>query len=918
MSTKKEMIFASLATIILVAFLLWLGRFNISRVDAQNFLEEDEIVGLKVWGDKGDPNVNALLATQDIAAANISLSEVHLGYDKETGSYLDDLTITRHTQDVSVQSTSPKEGGDIDPSRIRFGSNYEFVVEPGIAPEVYEKLSNATTPSGTSGNAVTPYIVIQFNFPVDLETKNQLAQKGVVFGDPIDKLSFYAKIPPQALPEVNQAIDEGKVNFVGTTPPESRVADTLKAQTLETANKVLLVTVQLFETPTPEQIELLQTLMVVEGISDGPMHLVSGSIEASRVLTLAQQPFVQWVEEKALNESGNFKEDPNQDAPVIPANFEGDLATGADIVKQLGFDGRDINVAVMDTGIARQGATYHPDLPASQIVDQYRWDPSSSFESSNASDADGHGTHVAGSIGGNGTYETDQAWQGIAPGVDLLAYRICCDASGFGFDDIDFQASLQRAASNNAHVSNNSWGGGNGQYNTNAQLSDRAVRGEYSNQYMNMVVITHNDEALARSPGTAKNALTIGAVKDGNWPPTTLYWSACSDDNWPPGERVCFSNFGPIDADGDGFARVKPDIVAPGVRTHSTVPWYLSAYGYNYYVTFDGTSMAAPQVSGAVAQFLDAYNSLINWPEVVKAAFIVSATDVGGSANVNTYGRGILNAFHAIYDQANISDISFWTGYLASTGNTADHTFTVPSGFEEVRVALTWADPVSGGGSDDVVNDLDVRVYDGSGTQVGSSTTSDDTVEYVKVTSGTPGTWRIEARAYSISSAQYYGLASLVVLKNPDLSISGCTYPVTETFAGGYFYLYSAIANDGFAAPGSYVRLRLPNTTDYSVEGARIYTRDGRSHYYDDSELYNTSSGQYWRVALGEAISGYPRIVRWFLRCTAANCTASSFETQAYFRNAGSTSAAVTDNVTFSQCTAAEMPFSTYLPIILK
>ncbi len=35
---------------------------------------------------------------------------------------------------------------------------------------------------------------------------------------------------------------------------------------------------------------------------------------------------------------------------------------------------------------------------------------------------------------------------------------------------------------------------------------------------MNIVAITHNDNALSRRPGTAKNAISVGAVKDGNWP----------------------------------------------------------------------------------------------------------------------------------------------------------------------------------------------------------------------------------------------------------------------------------------------------------------------------------------------------------------------------------------------------------------
>lgn len=908
-STQKQMLLVSLAIILFVALLFWLDRFNIPTVGAQNFLDEDDIVALEVWGDAGDPNVKALLATQDIAAAHLSLSEAHLGYDKKTGSYLDDPTIIRHTQDVTTQSASQKEGSDLDPSHIRFGSNYEFVVEPGIAPELYQQLSNGTS-SGTSDDALTPYIVIQFKFPVDLETKKQLEQKGVVFGDPIDKLSFYAKIPPQALPEMSQAVDKNKVNFVGPTPPESRVAETLKVQALATPDEALRITAQLFETPTPEQIEILQTLMAVEQLSDGPMHLVDGRVAASRVFSLAEQPFVQWVEEQIPNEVAGLK-GPSTSREIIlpPANFEGNLGTGADIIKQLGHNGSGINVAVMDSGIARQESTYHPDLPASRITDQYSWNPNSNAESTIAEDDSGHGTHVAGTIGGSGANTSDLAWQGQAPAANFLIYRLSSNNSGF--TNADFQASLQRGAEQNMHISNNSWGGGNGQYNTNARLSDRAVRGEFGSRYVNMVIAIGNDNALSLSPGTAKNALTVGAVKDGNWPPVNI--TSCGgvgDSNWPPGERICFSNVGPINADGDGATRVKPDIMAPGVRTHSPVPWYLNPF--SYYDTYNGTSMATPHVSGAVAQFLDGHSNLIDWPEVVKAAFIVSATDIGGT-NINQYGRGMLNVFHAIYDQSNISDITFWGGSLASTGNTADHTFTVPSGFDEVRVALTWADPVSGSGSDNVVNDLDVSVYDGSGTLVGSSATADDTVEYIKVTSGVPGTWRIEAKAFSLSSAQVYGLAALAVLNYADLSISGYTNPITGTFNGGYFFLYSTIANSGFAAPGSYVRLQLPSTSLFEVEGARIYTNDGRSHFYDSSDLHNDGAGVYWYVATGETISGYPRLVRWLLRYSGTTCISAPYGVRAYYRSAGATILENSKSVTFSSCY-----HQTYVPLIIK
>ncbi len=912
---QKYLIFTILAMLLLSVGLLLLTRLNTAPAEAQSVLDEDDLVALETWGTTEDPNITAILATQAMTGADLSLSEVHLGYDQASGAFLDDPTISRSTFQVAGQEAiALKPGSDIDPGRIRFGSGFDLMVTPGLAPDMRAQLAQPAI-SAASGIVEIPYVVVQFNYPVDLGAKSQLEQQGVVFGDPIDKLSVYAKIPPAALPEVTRLIEAGKLHFVGLPPAEARVAEPLKAKIIEKPQETLAITVQLFESPKPEQLQALRAFMSISQISDGPLHLVSGTMAAAQVMPLAQHPLVQWIEEQTLAKLAGLK-DPSLAQPenLPPANFEGTLGAGADIVKQLGLNGSGVNVAVLDTGIARQGSTYHPDLPAGRIVDQYSWDPHSDFESTDATDEHGHGTHIAGTIGGSGAYDSDYSWQGLAPGVNFLIYQLNKQAEGI--EVLDFQAALQRGAGRNMHIANFSSGGYNGQYLIDAQLTDRAVRGEFNSQPVNMVIASHNHNALTTDPGTAKNAFTVGAVKDGNWPERIFDFDVCSDNNWPPAERVCFSNFGPVDADNDGFTRVKPDLVAPGLGTASTWPWYLTPSGNGYYYWSWGTSFAAPQVSGAMAQFLDAYSTLMTWPEVVKAAFIVSATDVGG-ANVAQYGRGMLNAIHAIYDQANISDTSYWTGSLASTGSTVNHTFTVPNGFDEVRVALTWADPVAASGNDNVINDLDVKVYDGSGALVGSSTTPDDTVEYVKVTNGTPGTWRIETSAYSLWSAQRYGLASLVMLNKAEVAVSGSMSTAGGTPHSQDFYVYSTLTNNGFAAPGSYAQLQLPNAIFYGVKGARIYTNDGRSHFYDATELHHDAGFRNWDVAVGETIKGFPRVIRWVVRYNVTGCPPAQINLQAFYRDAGTTVSSGSASVPFP-CQAPTQQSKIFLPLIIK
>jgi hypothetical protein len=876
MRTMKWFLLVNLGLIIFLMANGNLAQPGLQATQRQN-LDPDEVAALAYWGSVDDPHVAAMLATFGGLEAE-ELGAAHYGYDKETGEILDDPTISYISPD---QAWLDLEKGAPEAGLIRFGAGNLLTVTPGIAADLQQQLLSTDQPGD--------YLALQFTFPVDLDLKKQLETAGVVFGDPLNSLSFYAKIPASAATAVIQAVDQGKINFVGQVPPAFQISEGLQAQldALSDLETAVPVTVQLFESPTESQLAQFRELMVIERRSDGAMFLIEGTIPAGNVYVLASHTAVQMVHEHIVNQSGAF-EMPDAPTPAAEgqANLEGNLATGGDIIKQLGRDGSGVRVMVMDSGIAQTaGGIYHPDLPQSRIPDQYSYYPT---VGPTASAIDSHGTHVAGTIGGSGVGSTGQAWQGIAPGVNFLIYRLCCNVpGGFGYFNSDFQASLERGAANQGDVSNNSWGGGNNTYAVSSQLADRAVRGEFGGRWMNMVIITHNDNNLSRSPGTAKNAITVGAVKDGNWPNTNVANCGGSPDtNWPPGQRICFSNFGPIDIDGDGHSRVKPDLMAPGVRTNSPVVWYQYGSG-QYYDHFNGTSMAAPQVTGSVAQFIQAYPGYRQWPEVVKAALIASATNVGGS-DIARYGRGMVNTFHAIYNQAGISSTNRWNGSVSTSGQNNNHTFTVPAGFSEVRVVLTWADPVAGANNDTVINDLDVRVYDANNTLRGSSLTIDDTVEYVKVTTGAPGTWRIEVRAFSISSSQPYGLAAVTVLEPAALSMATSVEPAVGTLPGNNFYLYTTMENSGFAAPGSYVRLQIPSTSLFTVEGARIYLADGRSYYYSAANLHNDVGGLYWRAAVGETIAGYPRVVRWFISYNGpAACSSHTFSSNAYFRDNG-------------------------------
>ena len=193
-----------------------------------------------------------------------------------------------------------------------------------------------------------------------------------------------------------------------------------------------------------------------------------------------------------------------------------------------------------------------------------------------ADDEDGHGTHVAGTIGASG------AILGVAPGVPLYAVQVLGPDGGTMAGvaaGVDWVVAAKEQNDANIGVINMSLGG-SGTYET----MDTAIANAAAAGIVTVVAAGNADaDAAGYTPANSPAAITVGALSDldgqpgGDAPYEGPCWTAgCPEDD----ARAPFSNYGDT-----------VDLAAPGVFIESTVPG-----GYDEY---SGTSMAAPHVAGA-------------------------------------------------------------------------------------------------------------------------------------------------------------------------------------------------------------------------------------------------------------------------------------------------------------------------------
>jgi hypothetical protein len=602
------------------------------------------------------------------------------------------------------------------------------------------------------------YYIVQMNGPITDEQKGYLIEAGVQIFDYIPEFAFIVKMDEGARTLVET---DDSVRWVGLYQPGYRVAPELMRESGVSApsGPVELTVVTFRGEDISRIVDKLEALggRGLDATSTKWKGKIKVEMDSTEIPQIAAITGVRWIEE----------------APVW--RLFNDVARGIMNVDPVGsilrFFGEGQVVGIADSGLdqgSKNPANLHDDFEDGagnsrviRIFDRVG-DGANDVRS-------GHGTHVAGSVLGNGArsgsdplnHDYAGSFAGVAPGAQLVFQAVENNFTGSlsGIPN-DLNILFDQARAAGARIHTNSWGAST--FGAYTSFSEDVDENTWDHKNLTILFAAGNDgidfnrdgvidfDSII-SPATAKNCISVGATENdrpsgsspfpgrngaygtfwpGDYPVNPIRSDHVSDD---PEGMAAFSSRGPTN---DG--RIKPDVGAPGTNVISTlssqvIPPDLWGTGglagglENFYVFSGGTSMSTPLAAGAAALVRESYTDQGITPSsaLIKATLINGATDMSGQYSGSEVvddprpnqaeGWGRIDLGNTLV--SNPRQMIFWDiSPGLNTGEADTFAVEVEDDREPLRVTLVWTDypgsPIAGGG---LVNDLDLTVIDPDG-----------------------------------------------------------------------------------------------------------------------------------------------------------------------------------------------------------
>jgi serine protease AprX len=631
------------------------------------------------------------------------------------------------------------------------------------------------------------FLLIQTKNPLDAGQKKSLADLGVKILEYVPESTYIANYLPNDLTKIRAL---PFVAWANTYMRGFKLAPALLTPAGDLTNANLLSVGD--STNASSRQPRLVDIVLQNGVSPGSVleRVANAAHVDPRTVTAGRQKFRISVQQRYLKDVAAIDEVRHIEDVVLLKLHNSVARTVLGVADRAGgpcrFLGEGQVVAVGDTGFDKGSISdVHPAFTG-RVVKLYALG-----RSGNASDPDGHGTHVAGSVLGDGNSPAmGGAIQGTAPKAKLVLQSVL-DARGAlsGIPDDLNDLFKDPYSVDGARVHSNSWGAtvGDGTYDAHAREIDDFVWNNRDlvvcfaagNSGADSSETGHIDPGSVSAPSTAKNCITVGATENVR-PTINIHYDIfgfpanpfASDlvaDN--PEGMAAFSGRGPTTV-----RRIKPDVVAPGTAILSTRSRDVVTASTDWGVSSDpafffdgGTSMATPLVAGSVAlvreYLLTDHGISTPSAALVKALLINGARQIAGQYSPPEVGNipDISQGFGRVNVLATVGPFDPGTtvtfqdeATLLDTNDEESITVPVPASANQLKVTLVWTDSAG----DALQNDLDliVKTADGQerhGNVPDPSSNFDRTnnVEQIVWASPAAGSATVTVKAFRVTSA---------------------------------------------------------------------------------------------------------------------------------------------------------------------